>query len=34
VLSCEVDLSLVARSHARTLFLPDRRPELYGEWLT
>lgn len=33
VLTCEVDLSLVATSHARTLFLPDRRPELYGDWL-
>jgi N-carbamoylputrescine amidase len=33
ILTCEVDLSLVARSHGRTLFLPDRRPELYGDWL-
>jgi len=33
VLVSELDLSAVQRSHARTLFLRDRRPELYGEWL-
>ncbi|UCH84972.1 MAG: carbon-nitrogen hydrolase family protein [Candidatus Latescibacterota bacterium] len=33
ILLCDVDLELVARSHARRLFLRDRRPELYGDWL-
>jgi predicted amidohydrolase len=33
-LLCEVDLSLVADSHARKLFMQDRRPELYASWLT
>jgi len=33
ILLCDLDLSLVDRSHARRLFLPDRRPELYAEWL-
>jgi predicted amidohydrolase len=33
ILSCDLDLDLVRRSHARTLFLPDRRPALYGDWL-
>ena len=28
VLLCDADLSLVSRSHARRLFIPDRRPEL------
>ncbi len=32
-LVCNLDLSQVASSHARTLFLRDRRPELYGAWL-
>ena len=32
VLHCELDLDAVERSHARTLFLPDRRPELYRAW--
>lgn len=30
VLHASLDLSLVAKSHARTLFLRDRRPEVYG----
>ncbi len=34
ILYCDVDLSAVERSHARTLFLRDRRPELYARWLT
>jgi N-carbamoylputrescine amidase len=33
VLHCEVDLSECAKSHARRLFLRDRRPELYNAWL-
>ncbi|GAG24619.1 unnamed protein product, partial [marine sediment metagenome] len=34
VLLCDADLSLVSRSHARRLFIPDRRPELYSAWFT
>ena len=34
ILYCEVDLGETRTSHARSLFLRDRRPELYGEWLT
>jgi len=34
ILTCDIDLSEVERSHARQLFLRDRRPELYGEWLS
>jgi beta-ureidopropionase len=30
----DIDLAQCATSHARTLFWPDRRPELYGDWLT
>ncbi len=33
ILHADLDLSLVTRSHARTLFLRDRRPELYASWL-
>jgi len=33
ILSCDVSLEQVQRSHARRLFLRDRRPELYGEWI-
>ena len=33
VLAAELDLGACAASHARTLFLRDRRPELYGDWL-
>ncbi len=32
-LVCDLDLGEAARSHARQLFLRDRRPELYGDWL-
>jgi N-carbamoylputrescine amidase len=32
ILYAEIDLQLCATSHARRLFLPDRRPELYAEW--
>ena len=34
VLLCDLDLGQVASSHARGLFLGDRRPELYSAWLT
>lgn len=33
VLLCDVDLDAVRQSHARRLFLRDRRPELYADWL-
>ena len=33
ILHCELDLSAIAESHARSLFLRDRRPELYAGWL-
>ena len=31
ILSADLDLAAAEQSHARRLFLPDRRPELYGE---
>jgi N-carbamoylputrescine amidase len=34
ILCCEVDLAEVRSSHAKKLFLKDRRPELYKDWLT
>ena len=33
-LQCELDLAAVSQSPARKLFLPDRRPELYSDWLS
>ena len=33
LLCCEIDLARTRSSHARRLFLRDRRPELYAEWL-
>lgn len=33
ILYSEVNLSEVERSNARTLFLKDRRPELYADWI-
>ena len=33
ILFCDLDLGQIERSHARRLFLRDRRPELYGKWL-
>jgi N-carbamoylputrescine amidase len=33
MLLADIDLAEVAGSHARTLFLRDRRPELYADWL-
>jgi N-carbamoylputrescine amidase len=34
LLVADLDLAEVERSHARRLFLRDRRPELYGAWLS
>lgn len=33
ILFCDTDLDEVPKSHAKQLFLKDRRPELYGDWL-
>jgi len=33
ILYCNIDLNEVKSSHARKLFLPNRRPELYGDWI-
>lgn len=33
VLHAELDLAQTAESHARRLFLPNRRPELYARWV-
>jgi N-carbamoylputrescine amidase len=33
ILYADLNLSAVERSHARRLFLRDRRPELYTAWL-
>jgi predicted amidohydrolase len=34
ILIVDIDLAQVEKSHARRLFLPDRRSELYPEWLS
>ena len=34
ILLCDLDLDRVAHSDARRLFLRDRRPELYTDWLS
>ena len=34
ILLCDLDLDSIPQCHARRLFLEDRRPELYGPWLT
>jgi N-carbamoylputrescine amidase len=34
ILYADIDLHEAAASHARRLFLRDRRPELYSEWMT
>ena len=34
ILYCVIDPEEVKSSHAKKLFLPDRRPELYKDWLT
>ena len=33
ILYCDIDLDETEKSHARRLFLRDRRPEIYKEWL-
>ena len=33
ILTADLDLERVDRSHARELFFRDRRPELYARWL-
>lgn len=33
ILYADLDLTVVHESHARRLFLPDRRPELYAKWI-
>jgi len=33
ILRCDLDLEQVAASNARRLFLRDRRPELYSDWI-
>ena len=33
ILYCELDLTMVEKSNARRLFLRDRRPELYKDWI-
>jgi N-carbamoylputrescine amidase len=33
ILYCDCDLELVSKSHAKKLFFPDRRSELYRDWL-
>jgi N-carbamoylputrescine amidase len=33
ILFADLDLSAIARSHARELFMKHRRPELYADWL-
>ena len=33
ILMCDLDLNEIESSHARQLFLRDRRPELYANWL-
>lgn len=34
ILYCDIDISKVQQSHAKKLFLKDRRPELYEDWLS
>lgn len=34
ILSADLELSRTSKSHARQLFMKDRRPELYAGWLT
>ena len=34
ILISDLDLDEIGRSHAHTLFLRDRRPELYRDWLS
>ncbi|MFA5803777.1 MAG: nitrilase-related carbon-nitrogen hydrolase [Melioribacteraceae bacterium] len=32
ILICDIDLSECSKSHAKRLFMRDRRPELYADW--
>ena len=34
ILYCGIDLAQIKKSHAKNLFLKDRRPELYSDWLS
>lgn len=34
ILYAQIDLADTGQSHARRLFMPHRRPELYGSWIT
>ena len=34
ILYCDVDLKQIHRSSAKKLFLKDRRPDLYNDWLS
>ena len=34
ILMCDIDLGALDESHARRLFLRDRRPDLYADWLS
>ncbi len=34
ILYCDLDLQQVPQSHARELFMKDRRPDLYADWLS
>jgi N-carbamoylputrescine amidase len=34
ILYCDIDPEKIKTSHAKKLFLKDRRPELYKDWLT
>jgi N-carbamoylputrescine amidase len=34
ILHADLDVAATSRSHARRLFLRDRRPELYAGWLS
>ena len=33
ILYCDIDFGEVKHAHAKKFFLPDRRPELYGDWI-
>ncbi|RKY91624.1 MAG: carbon-nitrogen hydrolase family protein, partial [Ignavibacteriae bacterium] len=33
ILYCDIDLEEIKKSHANKLFLKDRRPELYSDWI-
>ncbi|MEL7497384.1 MAG: nitrilase-related carbon-nitrogen hydrolase [Planctomycetota bacterium] len=33
ILLCDIDLDAIAKSHAKQLFLKDRRPDLYRDWI-